>query len=119
MRRFVAILAMLSLMSWSAVAQVGEVGIGVGTSNFLGDLGKKSSTRKSYFGDIDLSLFRPAVQVYYRHSFSYRFATKFSLSYGIIEGDDRLSRTKEFRDDAWFRSYRNLSFKSFVFVSAY
>ena len=104
-----AILAVMSLMSWSAIAQIGEVGIGIGTSNFLGDLGKKSSGMRSYFGDIDGSLFRPAAQVYYRHSFSYRFAGKVSLSYGIIEGDDRLSRTKQFRDDAWFRSYRNLT----------
>ncbi|CAN5267279.1 hypothetical protein BH09BAC1_BH09BAC1_30420 [soil metagenome] len=118
MKRFVAILAMWSLMSWSAVAQIGEVGIGVGTSNFLGDLGKKSSNFKSYFGDIDGSLFRPAVQVYYRHSFSYRFAGKVSLSYGVLEGDDRLSRTKQFRDDAWYRSYRNLSFKSFILEAA-
>jgi hypothetical protein len=114
MKRFVAILAVLSLMSWSAVAQVGEVGIGVGTSNFLGDLGKKSSTRASYFGDIDGSLFRPSFSAYYRHSFSYRFAGKVSLTYGRLEGDDRLSRSKEFRDDAWYRSYRNLHFKSFI-----
>lgn len=114
MKRVLWILALMSMMLAGAHAQVGEVGVGLGTSNFLGDLGKKSPNMKNYFGDIDGSLFRPSAQVFYRHTINPRLAFKFALSYGKIEGDDRLSNTKQWRDDAWYRSYRNLHFKSYL-----
>lgn len=114
MKRLLLSLAMVSLAVGMTFAQVGEVGIGIGTSNFLGDLGKKSPKMKNYFGDIDGSLFRPAAQVYYRHTINPRFAFKFALAYGQIAGDDRLSNTQQHRDDGWYRSYRNLHFRSML-----
>ncbi|MDX2002635.1 MAG: DUF6089 family protein [Chitinophagales bacterium] len=114
MKRLIAIVSTLCILSFGAVAQVGEFGFGVGTSNFLGDLGKKSPKMKNYFGDLSGSMFRPSVQVFYRHTFNPRIALKGSLSYGQIAGDDRLSNTTQHRDDGWYRSYRNLHFKSFL-----
>lgn len=114
MKRLLLILAMMCTMSVMMNAQVSEVGVGIGTSNFLGDLGKKSPKMNNYFGDLDGSLFRPAGQVFYRHTFSRRFALKASLSLGSIAGDDRLANTSQHRDDGWYRNYRNLHFKSIL-----
>src|SRR5690554_1683660 len=112
MNRIFTLLFTGLLFSISTYGQIGEVGVGLGVTNFFGDLGKKSSKMNLYFGDIDGSLFRPGATLFYRASLNNHLAIKTSLSYGKIEGDDRLSRSQEFMDDDWYRSYRNLSFKS-------
>lgn len=112
MKRIFTLLFAGLLFSVSTYGQIGEVGVGLGVTNFFGDLGKKSSKMNLYFGDIDGSLFRPGATVFYRASLNDFLAIKTSLSYGKIEGDDRLSRSQEFMDDDWYRSYRNLSFES-------
>lgn len=113
-RIFTFLLAGILFSFTNSYAQIYEVGVGVGTTNFLGDLGKKSSGMNLYFGDIDGSLFRPAANVFLRSTINDYVAIKVALSYGIFEGDDRLAQSQEFLDDDWFRSYRNLSFKSHV-----
>lgn len=118
MKRIIVIVTMLGLMMTAGYGQVHEFGVGVGTSNFLGDLGKKSVRWNNYFGDIDASLFRPAGQLFYRHSISTRIAFKFSLTLAEIAGDDRLSNTNQWRDDGWYRSYRNLNFRSILVETA-
>lgn len=115
MKRIFTLLFAGLLFSVSTYGQIGEVGIGLGTSNFLGDLGKKSSKMNLYFGDIDGSIFKPSFNVFYRASINDFVAIKTSFSYGQIEGDDQLSRSQEFQDDDWYRSYRNLNFKSNLF----
>lgn len=91
-----------------------EIGVGIGVSNFLGDLGKKEPVGRTYYADLQASLFRPAVSVFFRNNFNYFFAMKGSLTYGVWAGDDKLANTERFMDDAWFRNYRNLHFKSNV-----
>jgi opacity protein-like surface antigen len=115
------ILLWVALLSATSVvfAQTREIGVSGGTSNFLGDLGKKEPNGKFYFGDIEASLFRPAVGVFYRHGFNKWVAVKAALNYGRFEGDDRLTDYKEVHDDAWFRNYRNLHFKSRVIEASF
>ncbi len=115
MKNILRVAAML-LFIWHtpAFSQTHEFGISGGMSNFLGDLGKKPADGKFYFADVEASLFRPAFGVFYRHGFNRWVAVKTSLTYGRIEGDDRLSIYKEHMDDAWFRKYRNLHFQSHI-----
>lgn len=97
------------------LGQTLEIGGGIGITNFLGDLGKKEPNSRSYYGDIEASLFRPAVGVFFRNNFNYFFALKGGLTWGVWEGNDKLANTERFMDDAWYRSYRNLHFRSNVF----
>ncbi|HXH19806.1 MAG TPA: DUF6089 family protein [Chitinophagales bacterium] len=114
MKRIVSILCALCFLTAFSFAQTMEAGFGIGVTNFLGDLGKKEPNGRGYYGDIEASLFRPALSIFFRNNFNYFFALKGAVTYGVWEGDDRLSHTKKFMDDAWFRSYRNLHFKSNV-----
>ena len=114
MKRVVCVLC-ITVYSLTTFAQTQEVGIGIGISNFLGDLGKKEPNKRTYFGDLEGSLFRPAVSVFYKNHFNHWAGVKIAFTYGVFEGDDRLARSEEFGDDAWFRNYRNLHFKSHVF----
>ena len=97
-----------------AQSQENEVGIGLGVTNFMGDLGRKGTKSHTYFGDISGSMFRPAGQVFYTHSFNRRFAMKVALTVGEFAGDDSKANTQNLHDDGWYRSYRNLNFKSRV-----
>ncbi|MEX0811921.1 MAG: DUF6089 family protein [Chitinophagales bacterium] len=114
MKRIFTFLFVGLLFTTSSYGQISEVGVGIGATNFLGDLGKKSSGMNLYFGDIDGSIFRPGASVFYRTSLHNYVAVKVALSYGQFAGDDRLARSQEMMDDDWFRSYRNLSFKSHI-----
>lgn len=119
MKWFTIVLTVLLLMlNAPAFSQTREIGISAGTSNFLGDLGKKEPNGKFYFGDVEASLFRPAFGVFYRHGFNRWIAVKASLTYGRLEGDDRLTDYKEIMDNDWFRNYRNLHFKSRIIEAA-
>ncbi|GIV33542.1 MAG: hypothetical protein KatS3mg031_1077 [Chitinophagales bacterium] len=112
MKRIVSVAGIVCCLTCFTFGQTMELGLNVGVTNFLGDLGKKEPTGKTYFGDIEASLFRQTAGVFFRNSFNGFFAMKASLTYGMWEGDDRLANTKEFMDDAWFRNYRNLHFRS-------
>ena len=119
MKRVVSILCAFCFLSIYSFGQTHEAGISIGVSNFLGDLGKKEPRARSYFGDIEASLFKPAVGIFYRNTFNHWVAFRGAFTYTQFEGDDKLANTKELRDDAWYRNYRNLHFKSHAFeVSA-
>ena len=114
MKRIIGILSAMCFLSAAAFSQTMEIGAGLGVSNFLGDLGKDEPVGRTYYADMQASLFRPGVSVFFRNSFNQFFAMKGSLTYGVWEGDDAYANTEKFMDDAWFRNYRNLHFKSNV-----
>lgn len=118
MKKWFTLLCAGVLFSFAAQAQYFEIGIGAGTSNFLGDLGKKEAKGKFYFGDLEASLFKPAASFFVRNSFSKRFSVRLGLTYGMLEGDDRLSKFEEVGDNAWYRYHRNLHFKSHIIEGA-
>src|SRR5688500_9629027 len=113
MKRIISIMSVVCFLSaGAAFAQTFEIGAGIGATNFLGDLGKKEPVGRTYYADMQASLFRPSVSIFFRNSFNGFFAMKTSLTYGMWEGDDGRANTEKFMDDAWFRNYRNLHFKS-------
>lgn len=82
-----------------------EVGVSLGASNFLGDLGGNSEGDGSRFGDLDLSNTRPVFGVWYKYRFHDRFAAKANLFYGRVYGTD------ENTPNIWRRN-RNHTFRS-------
>jgi hypothetical protein len=86
----------------------GEISLGLGASNFLGELGGADQIGTHFFKDYEWSETHPAIQFGYRYKLTRAFALNTHLTYGVVSGDDKT--TKEF-----FRSYRNLSFKSTIF----
>ncbi len=91
---------------WKAMRA--EVHFGIGATNFLGELGGANQIGTHYFKDFEFSQTRLALSAGYRYKISSSVAINTSLSYGQVAGNDNL--TTEF-----FRSYRNLSFKSDIF----
>jgi hypothetical protein len=118
MKRVTIILMALCLAGLGAFSQTKEAGISFGTTNFLGDLGKKESDGKFYFSDVSSSFWRPAVGAFYRVGFNKWVTAKATLTYGRLYGDDRMTDYKEIQDNDWFRNYRNLHFKSPVIEGA-
>ena len=82
-----------------------EIHFGIGATNFLGDLGGANQIGTHAFKDFEFSQTRLAASFGYRYKMTSSIAINTSLSYGQVAGDDKL--TTEF-----FRSYRNLNFKT-------
>ncbi|MGI8893443.1 MAG: hypothetical protein ACR2GN_08275 [Bacteroidia bacterium] len=84
-----------------------EFSFGLGVSNFLGELGGANQIGTNYLKDLELNQTRFAASAGLRFKLTEFFALKGNLTYGQVSGEDAL--TEEF-----FRSYRNLSFKSII-----
>lgn len=80
---------------------------GIGTANFLGDLGGGDTEPARFFGlrDLDYQATRPAFHVAMRYKIFEILALKAGFSYGFIKGDDRFAAEPG-------RNKRNLSFRS-------
>jgi hypothetical protein len=97
-------------ISFSTTAQnyAWEVGGGMGTSNYFGDIGGVSINGKKGPSDIILASTRFNVSAFTRRMIQYRFYVNFSLSYIHISGDDKLSPNTS-------RTRRNLSFTNNIY----
>lgn len=82
-----------------------EFDLGVGASNFLGELGGANQVGTHAFRDLELNQSRLAFSGGIRYRLAQWFALHPRITYGKVAGDDKL--TTEF-----FRNYRNLNFKS-------
>ncbi len=87
-----------------------EVYGGLGTTNFMGELGggKREPSRFMGLRDIDLVATRPLVSVGARYKITELFATNLNFAFGVISGDDKLSGELG-------REGRNMHFKSNVY----
>ncbi|TVR80369.1 MAG: hypothetical protein EA409_08030 [Saprospirales bacterium] len=96
--RLIIIFSVLYFCTLDAYSQRGwEVGAGLGFAWYFGDLNP----------NFDLGHPGPAASILGRYNFNDRIAARFSLSYGLIDGDDT-------RSDNNFQLARNLSFRSNV-----
>lgn len=85
-----------------------ELIVGLGVSQFLGDLGGRDQIGTDYsLSDLEFTLTQPAAQIGFRYRFHRNFATRSTLNVGLLKGDDQL--TQEI-----YRNNRNLSFRSIV-----
>lgn len=109
-----------------------ELGVQLGTSQFLGDLGGVGATAMAnnewqkgvgvpFIIDTDIESVRPIAGVFARYSIGGHFAARLDLNYLQLAGDDKnagigqFSATEKSTNAAWFRYYRNLSFRTHVF----
>ncbi len=82
-----------------------DVGIHVGGSNYLGEIGGKEDSRKNFVSDIKMSETKFAVGGFARYRFIQRLSGKVGLNYVRISGADNLSTNPG-------RAGRNLSFRN-------
>lgn len=82
-----------------------ELHVGIGTSNFLGDLGGRNQIGSDFIWDLETSLFKPSVSVGYGKYFSPYLMFRSDINYFRLAGDDALTEEK-------FRHNRNLRFFS-------
>jgi len=85
-----------------------HVEVGLGVSNFLGDLGGKDGIGTNDLKDLEFTEFNFAGFVGYRHAFFKNFYGRVNFTYGRVSGDDKLTNEA-------FRQNRNLSFRSDIF----
>ncbi len=81
--------------------------IGVGASNFLGELGGANQIGTFFVRDLEFKATRPSAQIAIRKKFNSRFAVKGGYYYQLLSGDDKLTKEP-------FRNNRNLHFRSSI-----
>ncbi len=112
MRKGLLTLLMLGSVFISAYAQHSEIGFGIGTTTFMGDLGKHDPKASTYFGSVGAGITKASATLWYRNTFNPWFALKGGLTVSQIQGDDRLAKSTDRNSSDWYRSYRNLRFQS-------
>jgi len=102
------LIAISSLLSLHFCAQYSnEVGIYIGGSNYLGEMGGNDKTRRGFIMDMKLEQTDLSFGTFFRHRFNNTFGVTTSLVYGRFSGDDGTSSNIG-------RQGRNLSFTNNV-----
>ena len=86
----------------------GEYTIGLGISNFLGELGGRDQIGSPFVWDLEFSQTKPAASIGYRYYTREKQSLRFNLTYGILAGNDNLTQESA-------RMNRNLNFKTDIF----
>ena len=84
-----------------------EITVGIGATNFLGDLGGANQIGTHVFRDLEFSMTRPDVSAGFRYFITQQISAKAGIYYGLVSGSDNLTAQPQ-------RKYRNLSFKSHI-----
>jgi Outer membrane protein beta-barrel domain len=87
-----------------------EIGLGLGPSFFLGDLGGTEGIGKGFIKDLDLPLTKFSKGAYFNYNPTEWFAFRIALNHSVLEGDDSQAPNKGGAEVD--RLKRNLSFKS-------
>jgi len=87
-----------------------ELGIGIGPSFFLGDLGGAKGKGKTFVKDVDFPLTKLCKGIYMNFYPTEWLGFRLAANLGELEGDDAETNNKG--GDERFRYYRNLKFKS-------
>lgn len=85
-----------------------ELTVGMGVTNFLGELGGRDQIGSPFVWDLELSQTKPALSLGYRYYTFEKQALRANFTYGILAGNDNLTSEA-------FRQNRNLNFKSDIF----
>jgi hypothetical protein len=84
-----------------------EISVGLGITNFLGELGGRDQIGSPFVWDLEFSQTKPALSLGYRYYLAKRLSLRGIGTYGILAGNDNLTKEP-------FRENRNLSFKSSI-----
>ncbi|MEO8066538.1 MAG: DUF6089 family protein [Flavobacteriales bacterium] len=85
-----------------------EWGIGMGVSNFLGELGGRNQIGSPFVWDLEFSQTKPALNINHKYYLRERVSWRNGLTYGVLSGNDNLTTEP-------FRHNRNMQFRSDVF----
>ncbi|MCC7302829.1 MAG: hypothetical protein IT233_09315 [Bacteroidia bacterium] len=85
-----------------------EALLGIGATNFLGDLGGADQIGTNGLKDLELILTRPSVAAGLRYRVYEHWSVKGLFAWGIVRGDDKLT-------DEFYRNNRQLHFKSNIY----
>lgn len=88
-----------------------QLELGLGVTNFLGDLGGKDDIGTNDFQDLELPMTRFGLTFGYKYTLYKKLHLRTDFSYGTLAGDDKLTKEP-------FRENRNLHFRSRVFELA-
>ncbi len=112
--RIMLLLVMAVLCTFTSQAQYGynpypkmELGLSLGMTEFLGDLGGGNGDGKSFISDTDFQFTKPAIGIYYKHHLKKMFSASANLNFTAVQGDDAASGNPG-------RQARGLSFRSRV-----
>ena len=110
----ICLCSILSLHSFSQSITAGngkiEVGLGIGPSFFLGDLGGAPGKGKTFIKDVDLPVTKLMKGVYVNLYPAEWLGFRLAFNIGQLEGQDSLTDNKGGHER--FRKQRNLGFKS-------
>jgi len=84
---------------------------GLGFTNCLTDIGGADQIGTNFVKDLELSMTKMCLNFGLRYRLSYSIYTKLTFAYGVISGDDKLTKEPS-------RNYRNISFKTDIFELA-
>lgn len=100
------VLIILLIFPLSVASQYAwDYGLMMGAANYLGELGGDEKTRRDFVMDMKLGQTRWATGSFVRYKFNNLINLKASLTYGRIQGSDKLSSNRG-------RRGRNLSFRN-------
>lgn len=98
-----------------------EVGISIGPSFALTDVGGAKKIGAPFLRDVNIQATRFFISAFYRYNVNRFFAVRANLMYGMLKGDDKYTNGRPPRiengvymkpDDSWFRARRNLNFET-------
>src|SRR5450432_1891840 len=90
-----------------------EIGITIGPSNFLGDLGGHLGKGQTFLKDNNFNLTKLSIGAHYSYYPKDWLGFRFALNIGKLEGNDNIIKGKGGLEES--RYYRNLSFQSKFF----
>jgi hypothetical protein len=85
-----------------------EIGLQLGVTEFLGDLGGGNGDGKAFIGDTDWRYTKPLLGIYYKHHFKSWIAISANLNLTKVQGSDAAAGNPN-------REARGLEFKSNIF----
>lgn len=107
MRKIFVFAAFIILPAACPAQYYWDFGVGLGISNYLGEIGGSELTRRDFVSDMKLSQSRQSANAFARYKLSNMFSVKASLSYITLRGADSLCANPA-------RFYRNLNFRNYV-----
>ncbi len=111
---YVCLSLIASLSVAQSAGQLKEVGVFLGVTNYLGELGGNSKIGRPFITDLELSMTRPSVGLFYRYNLNSYISVRGNFFWGVASGNDKLAYPRAVYADEWYRFYRNLSVRTSI-----
>lgn len=112
MRKLVFSFVLLTILISSRAQWLWDYGVGLGPSNYLGDIGGKEKTRRDFVYDMKLAKTRFNAGAFVRYKWMPNVSLKLAFDFIRVEGDDKLTTNPA-------RRYRNLNFRNNLYTLSF